>query len=205
MLSKVIAVCFIGLLNVFALGSVVAGEKLLTEDLNIPALSEGWSVGVHWGHAIENTVESLEAFQPYEWDFLDYQVISVGFRKKILSYDKYFSIYTELNSSYIYGDEDYAEFFVTPTVSWDLFPWDDYIDTSASVGVGLSYTTKEADLDESGEKLMASMIFELEFAVPEDERWSFYTRLHHRSSAYGTFSDGGGSNFPSIGLRFRLN
>ena len=103
------------------------------------------------------------------------------------------------------SDEDYAEFFVTPTVSWDYFPWDDYVDTSASVGVGLSYTTTESSLDGSDEKLMASMIFELEFTVPEEERWSFYTRLHHRSSAYGTFSDGGGSNFPSIGLRFHLN
>lgn len=201
-LIRSLAFVFLGLLSV---NGALAEEAIKTNGLVIPSWSEGWSLGGHWGRAIDNSVESLEAFQPQKWDGLDYAVFSIGGRKELLKFDKYFSIYTELNASFIYGDEDYAEIFLTPTLSWNLFPWDDYLDTSASIGVGLSYALEASDLDGSGEELMASMIFELEFRLPDVPDWSLYTRIHHRSSAYNTFSDGGGSNFPSIGLRYHFN
>lgn len=205
MLVEFKSVLLAGILGIFATNCATADETIKNDGINIVPWSEGWSVGAHWGRAVDNTVESFEAFQPTKWESLDYSVISFGGRKKILNVDKYFSIYTEINASYIYGDEDYGEIFITPTISWDLFPWDDYLDTSASVGVGISYTSTESELDDSNEKFMASMIFEVEVTLPEDKGWSVYTRLHHRSSAYGTFSDGGGSNFPSIGLRYHFN
>jgi len=166
--------------------------------------SQDWSVGVHWGQTIENNVRSLDAFNPFKIGYLDYSLVSLGLRKKIANYGPYFSLYSELNVSHIYGDEDYNEVFFTPTISWDYFPWDKVLNTSASIGVGLSYTSIESNLDNSGKKLMASMIFELEFKLPEYEKVALFTRIHHRSTA-GIFAAGGGSNFHAIGLRYYLD
>ncbi len=109
-----------------------------------------------------------------------------------------------LNFTRIFGDEDYSEVFFTPTISWNYFPWDNVVDTTAAIGVGLSYTSIESNLDNSGKNLLASMIFELEFKLPEYEKVSMFTRIHHRSTA-GIFAEGGGSNFYAIGLRYNFN
>ena len=109
-----------------------------------------------------------------------------------------------INFTRIFGDEDYSEVFFTPTISWNYFPWDNVVDTTAAIGVGLSYTSIESNLDNSGKNLLASMIFELEFKLPEYEKVSMFTRIHHRSTA-GIFAEGGGSNFYAIGLRYNFN
>jgi hypothetical protein len=159
---------------------------------------------MHRGQAIKNSVRTLGAFNPGTINYRSENLISLGLRKKMASYGQYFSLHSELNVSRIYGKEDYSEVFLTPTISWDYFPWDATLDTSASVGVGLSYTSIASNLDRSGKKLMASMIFELEFKLPQHEHLSLFTRIHHRSTA-GIFANGGGSNFHAVGLRYYLN
>lgn len=195
---------FTALLTLIAANSVTAEEKFNDAHLKFVPWSQGWSVGMHWGQAIKNSVRTLGAINPAAIGYDDYNLISLGLRKRIAYYDHYFSIYSELNATRIYGDEHYSEVFLTPAISWDYFPWDDVLDTSASVGVGISYTSRKSALDNSGKKLMASMIFELEFKLPGHDRLSLFTRIHHRSTA-GIFASSGGSNFHAIGLRYSFN
>ena len=93
------------------------------------------------------------------------------------------------------------------TARWTAFPWDDYLDTSAAFGLGLSVTseTPRREVRNVGESqpLMAYWMFELAFGLPPED-WELIARLHHRSTAYGTFGDNGGANALVLGLRHRF-
>lgn len=170
-------------------------------------MNEGWSLGVHTGRAIEESVHSGEAFLPFEWNFEDYYLTSVGVRKEMTRLWQHSRIFTEVNLSWIGGDQEYAEVSLTPTITWDTFPWDRSVDTTASLGAGLSYTSRSTDIDEIDQRWLASMIFELDLQPAGWESWSVYTRLHHRSNAFGLFGEESsqkGSNFPSIGARYHF-
>jgi len=195
---------FAGMLSLITVNTAIAQKTLKGDRLKAVPWSQGWSVGVHWAQGIKNSVRTLGVFNPWGIGYLDYNLISLGLRKKVAEYGKYYSFYSELNFSRIYGDENYSEVFFTPTVSWDYFPWDNVLDTSASIGAGLSYTSIASRFDNSGKKLMASVIIELEFTLPKYERFPLFVRIHHRSTA-GIFADEGGSNLHAIGLRYKFN
>ncbi|GGK60096.1 hypothetical protein GCM10007941_07950 [Amphritea balenae] len=205
---EIIALVLTMLIGLFVTNLAIAQEDSHTKRIEMTPWDEGWAIGAHWGKAFEPSSTWVEFFTPADWELIDYHIISVGLRKKILDYDKYFSINSELSFAHIYGEESYQEVSVTPTISWNLLPWDDYLDTSVSLGFGLSYSSMVTELDETDTKTLISMIFELEFKLPEKDTWSVYTRVHHRSSGADyigdVISDGGGSNFPSIGLRYHF-
>ncbi|WP_311944934.1 acyloxyacyl hydrolase [Halomonas piscis] len=169
--------------------------------------NDGWSLGVHTGRSVEESVHSGEAFLPFKWNFEDYYLTSVGLRKEMVRLWQHSRIFTELNLSWVSGDQDYGEVFLTPTITWDTFPWDSSVDTTASLGVGVSYTTQAVEIENIDQRWLASMIFELDMQPASWESWSVFTRLHHRSNAGGLFGDESsvrGSNFPSIGARYHF-
>lgn len=191
------------------LAILVAGPALSWHEPDEPArwMNEGWALGVHTGRAVEQSMRTGEVFLPYEWDFKDYYVTSVGLRKEIVQLWQHSRLFTEVNLSWISGDEEYAEMFLTPTITWDTFPWDHAVDTTFAIGVGLSYTTRSTRIDDAGQRWMASIIVELDMQPASWESWSVFTRIHHRSNAYGLFSeekDDRGSNFPSLGVRYHF-
>lgn len=92
---------------------------------------------------------------------------------------------------------------------WQAFWWDRYLDTSAAVGDGLSYTSRisevEARRHKRTEKLLNYLFFEVSAALPGAERWSLVLRQHHRSGVFGTFGGvRGGSDLLLLGLRRTL-
>ena len=102
------------------------------------------------------------------------------------------------------------EFNGLADLRWNRFFWDKYVDTSAAVGLGLSYATEkpEFEIEEQGasNRLMAYMLFELAFSLPEFPRWALVARWHHRSAAWGTFEDDieTASNAIGLGLKRRF-
>ncbi len=92
---------------------------------------------------------------------------------------------------------------------WNRFYWDKYLNTSFAVGLGLSYATEEGqfEIDSQGDtsKLMTYILVELDFSLPKYPQWAGVVRIHHRSSAYGTFNDNieGASNALGVGLKYR--
>lgn len=90
---------------------------------------------------------------------------------------------------------------------WRAFPWNAWIPTSVAFGIGPSYATdipaEEVARDGDSARLLLYWVAELEVGLPE-RPWSVLARLHHRSTAYGLFAEDGGSNFVTLGLRWRL-
>jgi hypothetical protein len=95
------------------------------------------------------------------------------------------------------------------TLRWTTFPWDRYIDTSAAVGLGISYATEmpefEIQAHETSNRWLAYILVELSASLPPIPKWQMVVRIHHRSAAFGAFEDNlkGGSNAVGVGINYR--
>ncbi len=90
---------------------------------------------------------------------------------------------------------------------WSRFPWGERLATSAAFAIGPSFASETPRLEvrNQGEssRAMVYWMIEVEAGRPDSD-WSLVGRLHHRSTAYGTFGDDGGSNALALGLRRRF-
>lgn len=78
---------------------------------------------------------------------------------------------------------------------------------SVAYGLGLSFAseTPRPEVEKGGASRNALFywMIEAEFGRPTD-RYSVITRLHHRSTGFGTFGEAGSSNYFVLGLRRRF-
>lgn len=125
-----------------------------------------------------------------------------------LAYDRplndFWSVGFELQATYHFGDQDYGEFGLPLTVRYrPENPWFRPIEGFA-FGLGMSHTTKVPDIevDTRGEsqRNLFYWLLETEFKT-RDPKTSWFVRIHHRSDAWGTLEEEGGSNAIAIGLR----
>ena len=104
----------------------------------------------------------------------------------------------------------YWELNALTSVRWNRFVWDKYVDTSFATGLGLSWASDKPpfEIEEHGstEQLLAYILVELTFSPPKHTQWAGVVRIHHRSSAYGTFADDiqGASNSLGVGVKYRF-
>lgn len=107
-----------------------------------------------------------------------------------------------------FGQQDHQEVVGVLVARWEYFPWDHELDTSFSVGEGLSWASelpvKENVGEEGTAQLLNYVLFEVAASPWEKRRWEGFLRVHHRSGAFGTFSGVyGASNFIGFGVRYR--
>ncbi len=104
--------------------------------------------------------------------------------------------------------QNHLELNAICTARWDAFWWDKYLDTSLAFGLGPSFATAEPEIeilnDGKTDRFLVYWMVELAFGLPQDSRFAFITRLHHRSNAYGLLAEKGGSNALAIGLKYRF-
>ena len=102
------------------------------------------------------------------------------------------------------------EFNALVVTRWLRFPWNDTVKTSFAIGEGLSLATETSVFEEKyhGEEtntFLNYLMFEFDFALPQNPRWSLVTRLHHRSGVYGLFNGvDGASNAIGLGIRYHF-
>ena len=106
--------------------------------------------------------------------------------------------------------QDHWEFNLLASTRWNRFFWDKYVDTSFAVGLGVSYATElpefEVEAHDDSNELLAYILVELDFSLPKYPQWALVSRIHHRSSAYGTFEEDieGASNAFGLGIKYRF-
>lgn len=106
------------------------------------------------------------------------------------------------------GHQHNFEVNAAPVVRWKAFPWSNAVDTSVAAGVGLSYALGNPKFENTlGSKGSARVLtylpIEVTFAKPGSD-WQGAVQIHHRSTAYGTFAEEGGSNHLMLGVRKRF-
>ena len=107
-----------------------------------------------------------------------------------------------------FGEQTNWEFTGSVNLRWVVFPWNKHVETTAAVGVGLSWATEIPALEKAdpansdNSQLLNYILCEVTFAVPESS-WSLVTRIHHRSGVWGLFGHSG-SNVLEAGIRYRF-
>lgn len=115
----------------------------------------------------------------------------------------------ELMYVYHYGREVYHEIGTAAYARWHDFPWNDYLLTTAAIGMGPSYTTAfpqlEAQPDGSRSRLLNQLNLQTTFALPSRPDIALVARLQHRSGMFGAFNGvTDASNFLTLGLRYEF-
>jgi hypothetical protein len=133
-------------------------------------------------------------------------VWAAGATKKLHAFSESLGLEGEFNIARNSGQQNHFELNTATVLRWDAFPWSRYVATSVGYGLGLSYAFARPPIEEQPQRRASrTLIFmptELTFGPPQSA-WEFMLRIHHRSGAFGVFKDAGGSNFISLGLRFK--
>lgn len=174
------------------------------------ASAQGWpvmerQVSLFAGQHVANTWQHVFDFSR-ELEWADAGLVGVAYGKEWRRQESSrFSWGFEFQTVGQFGDQTHMEFNLPAVVRYDL-PQPLPILRSLAFLLGLSYATEvpEYEVESRGEsqQLMAYWAMEAEFG-PASSANSLFTRLHHRSGAFGTVADGGGSNVIVLGLRHR--
>jgi hypothetical protein len=170
-----------------------------------PALAERppYAATLFAGALVSNTWEEIPLF--WEWDFESSRLAGVAGAARIARPFPGLSLEAEVQLVRHFGDQENWELNAPVlTARWLAFPWSDAVDSSAAFGLGLSLASEtpetEIALEGSSEELLAYWMVELDAGLP-DSPWRVTGRLHHRSTAFGTFGDDGGSNALVLGVK----
>jgi len=166
----------------------------------------GWAVSLYGARLTDGDLGETISFDA---GFEDAYLVGVALSKRIYRWRQWFQFELEAQVAKHFDEQDHWEFNGLLVARWLAFPWDRYLDTSLAVGNGISYATETPEIEAKNHdetaKLLDYLMFELAFDVPRSDHWTVFTRLHHRSGAYGLF-DGvhGASNAWAFGVRYHF-
>ena len=90
------------------------------------------------------------------------------------------------------------------------FPWDNYLKNSIAIGDGISYDSHPPFADrETGKpasefgRLLNYLLLEFTFALPSHPELQLALRVHHRCTAWGTFTGNPSAGSTNIGIGVR--
>ena len=141
---------------------------------------------------------------PNGLEFADAYLATLALAHPFRQYrDGDFGLETEGQVVYNFGDQSHWEFNALIAARWYRFPWNGTVETTLSVGGGLSWASEvpevEVQLEGSSEQLLFYGHLEMTFARP-GSHWAGILRLHHRSGGFGLLADDGGMNALCLGL-----
>ena len=163
-----------------------------------------WTLSAYVGPLADNTLADIYELEA-TYSSGNYVAV-VALARQVYQYKQWVSIEMEGQIGKHFGPEvEHWEFVGQIIGRWHPFPWDRYIDSSFAMGSGFSYNTEvsiiELKEDETAQRLLGYLSFELTFGLPQYPRWNLMFRIHHRSGAMGLIGDGS-TNYLCGGLKF---
>lgn len=168
----------------------------------------GWSVtGLHGWFTDDATITETITFDA-DLD-TDYRFAGVAVNKRFLTLWSYLELEGEFQMIKHYSSQQHGEFVGLAALRWRKFPWDRWLQTGVAVGAGVSLVTDDPkfELKHKGEtaRTLAYLLVEAEIGLRQYSEWSLVGRIHHRSSAFNTFTNGhASSNAYVLGLKYRF-
>jgi hypothetical protein len=166
-----------------------------------------WAVMVYGGIGTNGGIEDIPGLRP---DFNDAYMLTAACSRELALWHDLLALEVEGQVAQHFKKQDHCEVNMLLAVRWMAFPWNDYIRTRFAVGEGVSYASsvpvieREKSPDKTS-KLLNYLMIELELAPPQQSRWSIFTRIHHRSNAYGLYGGATtGSNILGVGVKYRF-
>ncbi|HZH26394.1 MAG TPA: hypothetical protein VEY95_04350 [Azospirillaceae bacterium] len=153
----------------------------------------------------DNSFDEVLTARGMEWR--DTYLLGIAGSRRIGRLLDHFDIEAELQTARHFGGNHHWEFNAAVIGRWSGFPWRRHLHTSIAWGIGPSYATRtppeEVERSGTSGRLRVYWVAELE-AGPPAAPWSVLTRLHHRSTGFGLLGEEGGSNWVTVGVRWRF-
>jgi len=166
-----------------------------------------WALAGYAGLGTEGGIEDLPLFDA---QFNAAYIVAIEPSLQILNLYDWISVEAAVNLAQYFNRQTNTEANAFLIFRWLKFPWDRWLDTSFTVGEGISYATPVGSVEKRRSPEVTSnflnyLMFELEVAPPDAEHWSGFMRIHHRSGVFSLYNDvSNGSNFLVWGLRYRF-
>ncbi len=167
-----------------------------------PAAERVWSVTAFLGQADEKRF--VDILQVEGGDFADSYMAGVAVNRRVGT--SWGHMHWELEGSTYghWGIEDHFEINAAAVARWVDLPWDSLLDTSVAFGQGISLADKRPALEGETRRFLHHLLAEIEVKPQRASAVSLVFRVHHRSGAFGLYGVKGGSNFLTLGLRYRF-
>ncbi len=140
----------------------------------------------------------------------DSHVWAFGMSRTVYEYNRNLLFELELNVAKHTGEQHHWAFNSAFSARWMRFPWDEHVNSTLSFGLGPSYALDRPEIenepDEDTARFLIFMVTEATFGLPgkRGSRWETFVRIHHRSGGFGLIKESIGSNFITVGLRYRF-
>ncbi len=195
------------------MGKVVTAVAVLLLVLLGPAVAtcqaDGslYALNIYSGRLTTNNWEDFFAGGD-KLNFTNSYLVAVALARRIHSYQKKTSFELEGQLVKHFNRQKHWELNALAVARWEAFCWDETIDTDVAFGLGASYATDKAKIEEQNDgdtsRLLAYWMGELALSLPAYPATALIVRIHHRSDAFGFIADGGGSNALAVGLKYRF-
>ena len=166
-----------------------------------------WAITGFTGIGTDGGIEDFPGLQA---DFNDAYMAGIGVSREFARWRDSAAFEVEGQAVRHFVKQDHTEGNLLLVGRWLDFPWNETVRTSAAIGEGISYASSIPQIERerspgNNAHILNYLMLELELAPPEEEHWSFVTRIHHRSGVFGLY-DGvsKGSNLLAAGIRYRF-
>lgn len=168
----------------------------------------GWSVTGYNGWFTDDATfgETLR----FEADMSSsYRFFGAALNKRLLTLWSRLEVEGEFQVLKHYGSQNQGELVGLGVLRWRTFPWDRWLQTGVAFGAGVSVATEEPELElknkNDSSRALAYLLVEGEFGLRRFPQWTIVGRIHHRSGAFNTFTNGhASSNAYALGLKYRF-
>lgn len=192
----------------FANAARLAEAALLAVAAPLPAFAAGhdYALTVYAGRLTHN--DWAESIIPASVDVANSYLIDAALSRTVAkSADLPITYELEGQVAKHFGIQHNWEFNLVADARWHRFPWNGTVRTTAAFGLGpsLASSLPKFEVAENGTSRRFLIYWFMEITLgPPDADWSVSLRLHHRSTAFGTFGDNGGYNALALGLRHQF-
>ena len=165
-----------------------------------------WGLTVYGARLTDGDLDNTATFR---FDFEDAYLLAAALSRRIYTYRDLLDFELEGQVAKHFDEQDHWEFNALGISRWLPFPWDNYIDTSFAMGLGISYATETPEIEKKNHtdtnQLLSYLLFEAAFGLPDVPQWEVVARIHHRSGAFGLFNGvTGASNAWGVGMRYNF-
>jgi hypothetical protein len=154
--------------------------------------NSGWYATIHAG---EMTFDDTSEIFIGNFSMDESYLAGVGIGKEIYEIKKDFTLDLEAQFFKHFKDQDHEEYNLVPILKWKNLNWLGDINSSFSIGNGISYASEipKRELAVQGadgsNDLLNYVMMEKSIKIPSSDNYEFSLRYHHRSGMFGLYDN----------------
>lgn len=209
--ARLCAICLVAGLLIGHAAPAVAGEA--AERARQIYDSRPWAATVYVGTSVVDGYLRELIVNPGQGSYGDDTVFGGGINYNLARFWRFFSVSVEGGALYRFGQTEGGEFWANIGVSYDGFPWTDYLYTTLGVFIGPDVVTRlpavergtAAQPEPYSSNLLNNLSPEITFALPSSPQNAVVIRYMHRSGVFGGINNvTEGANTLTAGFRYRF-